>query len=189
MSEPAVVRTLLDRSWDTHRIRDLGNGVALLAIDRIFLHERTGSLALKALREADRRVYAPESVFCTIDHIVDTTAGRRHAPQGRQWETALAHWRQLRSDETARFDARIDMDTSALAPMETWGTSPQHAVPVTAAIPTLEMADTTSEAYHRAIDYMGLQPGQALTSLPIDAAFIGSCTNSRLSDLRRITRS
>lgn len=100
MSEPAVVRTLLDRSWDTHRIRDLGNGVALLAIDLIFLHERTGSLALKALREADRRVYAAERVFCTIDHIVDTTAGRGRAQHDRgSTHDAVQHGSGIRRDD------------------------------------------------------------------------------------------
>jgi 3-isopropylmalate/(R)-2-methylmalate dehydratase large subunit len=361
---PAPSRTLFDRIWADHRIKDLGENASLLAIDRIFLHERTGSIALKSLQLAGRALAAPSRVFCTMDHIVDTfpgrgdetrmpggtafitetraaaraaglrlfdvrdpdqgivhvispelgivlpgttvvcpdshtctqgamgalawgigsteaehalatgtlrvsrpktmrvsfdgrlppgvTAkdlnlvligrhgavggngyavefagstvraldvegrltlcnmatefaamtglvapddttfeyleGRRHAPSHAAWQTAVAQWRQLRSDDDALFDKEIRIDVGDLEPMVTWGTSPQHAVPVSGRVPSFEDSGTSREAYERALAYMDLQPGMALESLPITAAFIGSCTNSRISDLRRAAR-
>ena len=361
MTASATPRTLFDKLWTSHLVRELGEGVALLAIDRIFLHERTGSVALKSLKDTGRAVLDPSRVFCTMDHIVDTTAGRgdetrmpggtafivetreaaqtagihlfdvrdplqgivhvispelgivlpgatvvcpdshtctqgamgafawgigsteaehalatgtlrvkrpktmrvrfegqlpagvtakdmtlaliashgsvggngyaveyagaavealeiearltlcnmatefsavtgfiapddktfaylqgrAHAPAGAEWERAVAAWRALRTDEGAVFDKEIVIDVSDLSPMITWGTSPQHAVPIRASVPQQAASGTTAEAYLRALQYMDLQPGVALESLKIDAAFIGSCTNSRLSDLRR----
>ncbi|MFG6415028.1 3-isopropylmalate dehydratase large subunit [Roseateles sp. DC23W] len=112
--------------------------------------------------------------------------GRPFAPKGDDWERACATWRGLRSDADAVFDAQTRMEVSTLHPMLTWGTSPQHAVGVDARVPDpADAADrATQEAMHKALAYMDLQPGQALAGTPIDAAFIGSCTNSRLSDLR-----
>lgn len=361
MTASATPRTLFDKLWTSHLVRELGEGVALLAIDRIFLHERTGSVALKSLKDTGRPVLDPSRVFCTMDHIVDTTAGRgdetrmpggtafivetreaaqaagihlfdvrdplqgivhvispelgivlpgatvvcpdshtctqgamgafawgigsteaehalatgtlrvkrpktmrvrfegtlpagvtakdmtlaliaahgsvggngyaveyagaavegleiearltlcnmatefsavtgfiapdektfeylrgrAHAPVGAEWERAVESWRALRSDDGAVFDKEIVIDVSNLSPMITWGTSPQHAVPIRASVPAQADSGTTAEAYSRALQYMDLQPGLPLESLTIDAAFIGSCTNSRLSDLRR----
>jgi 3-isopropylmalate/(R)-2-methylmalate dehydratase large subunit len=353
--------TLFEKIWCQHLVHELAGDAALIAIDRVFLHERTGSVALKSLREANRAVVDPGRVFCTMDHIVDTTPGRgdatrvpggsafivetraaaraagirlfdvqdpqqgivhvispelgivlpgatvvcpdshtctqgamgalawgigsteaehalatgtlrvtrprtmrikfegtlapgvsakdltlaligRHgaaggngyvveyagsavraldvearltlcnmatefsamtgmiapdeqtfeylrgrpfAPQGEMFERAVAQWRGLVTDPSATFDREITMDVSGLAPMITWGTSPQHAVPVTAAVPDLAHSGTTAEAYERALLYMGVQAGTPLAELKIGAAFIGSCTNSRISDLRR----
>lgn len=353
--------TLFDQIWQQHVVDAPPGGAALVAIDRIFLHERTGSIALKSLRERGRPVVDPARVFCTMDHIVDTFPGRgddtrmpggrnfivetreaaresgitlfdvrdpdqgivhvispelgialpgativcpdshtctqgalgafawgigsteaehalatgtlrirkpktmrvrfegslargvsakdlsllligrhgavggngyvveyagsavraldmearltlcnmatefsavsglvapddvtfeylhgrRYAPQGADWERAVAAWRSLASDAAAAFDAEHVLDVSGLAPMITWGTSPQHAVPVTDRVPTLEQSGTTREAYDRALEYMDVKPGQPLSELAIGAAFIGSCTNSRIADLRR----
>ncbi|MCE4552868.1 3-isopropylmalate dehydratase large subunit [Roseateles cellulosilyticus] len=112
--------------------------------------------------------------------------GRPFAPQGEAWQQACSAWRQLRSDADARFDAETRLDVSRLAPMVTWGTSPQHAVGVDAQVPQPSTAAdaATRHAMDKALAYMDLRPGQPLAGLPIDAAFIGSCTNSRLSDLR-----
>jgi len=122
----------------------------------------------------------------------DTTfsylAGRDFAPRGAAWDHALAQWRGLASDEGARFDEEIAIDVDPLAPMVTWGTSPQHAAPVTGTVPDADGSGTTREAHARALEYMGLQAGQALASVRIDAAFIGSCTNGRISDLRSAAR-
>jgi len=361
MTASATPRTLFDKLWNSHLVRELGEGVALLAIDRIFLHERTGSVALKSLKDTGRPVLDPSRVFCTMDHIVDTTPGRgdatrmpggtafivetreaaqaagihlfdvrdplqgivhvispelgivlpgatvvcpdshtctqgaigafawgigsteaehalatgtlrvkrpktmrvrfegalpagvtakdmtlaliaahgsvggngyaveyagsavealeiearltlcnmatefsavtgfiapdektfeylrgrAHAPVGAEWEQAVDSWRALRSDDGAVFEKEIVIDVSNLSPMITWGTSPQHAVPIRASVPAQAESGTTAEAYSRALQYMDLKPGVPLESLKIDAAFIGSCTNSRLSDLRR----
>jgi len=103
--------------------------------------------------------------------------GRRYAPEGADWDVALAQWRMLRSDADAVFDAEIAIDASAIAPMVSWGTSPQASVAVTGAVP--------ADAAPAMLDYMALRAGAPLVGTPIDAAFIGSCTNARLSDLRR----
>jgi len=354
-------RTLFDRIWDAHVVTETPGTASLVAIDRILLHERTGSIALKSLKQAGRSVADPARVFCTMDHIVDTfpgrgddtrmpggrafitetreaalaagirlfdvrdpdqgivhvispelgivlpgttlvcpdshtctegalgalawgigsteaehalatgtlrvnrprtmrvrfegrhppgvtakdlslaliarhgsgggngyaieyagsavramgiearltlcnmatefsamtamiapdettfayLAGRRFAPQGALWDRAVTAWRELASDEEAVFDQELRLDVDGLAPMITWGTSPQHAVPVTESVPDLAGSGLPREAYDRAIAYMGITPGTPLETLAVDAAFIGSCTNSRLSDLRR----
>jgi 3-isopropylmalate/(R)-2-methylmalate dehydratase large subunit len=361
MTTPAEPQSLFEKLWRQHLIAELPGGVGLLAIDRVFLHERTGSIALKSLHETGRTVRDPARVFCTMDHIVDTLPGRgddtrmpggkafitetrsaalaagirlfdvqdpdqgivhvispelgialpgativcpdshtctqgalgafawgigsteaehalatgtlrvqkpksmrvsfagvlgagvsskdlslaliarhgsvggngfavefagpavraldmearltlcnmatefsavtgfiavdevtidylrgrRYAPQAGAFDAAANAWRDLQSDAGARFDVEIEIDVTELAPMVTWGTSPQHAVPVTASIPDEADSGTTSQSYRRALEYMGLTAGTALLDLPIDAAFIGSCTNSRVSDLRR----
>jgi 3-isopropylmalate/(R)-2-methylmalate dehydratase large subunit len=113
--------------------------------------------------------------------------GRPYAPSGAMWEAALAQWRTLATDEGASFAAEHHFDAAAVSPMITWGTSPQQGIPIDTTVPAFEaVADTISRAdYDRAIDYMALEPGRRIEGLPVDAAFIGSCTNSRLSDLRR----
>jgi len=123
-------------------------------------------------------IAADESTFAYLE-------GRKFAPKAELWARALEHWQSLRSDDEARYDREIELDVSALAPMISWGTSPQHAVEITAPVPGLAESGTSREAYERALAYMGLAPGMPLGGLTIDAAFIGSCTNSRLSDLRR----
>ncbi len=361
MTTQAAPLTLFEKLWRQHLIAELPGGVGLLAIDRVFLHERTGSIALKSLHEAGRTVRDPARVFCTMDHIVDTIPGRsddtrmpggkafitetraaalaagirlfdvqdpdqgivhvispefgialpgttivcpdshtctqgalgafawgigsteaehalatgtlrvqkpnsmrvsfagvlgvgvsakdlslaliarygsvggngyavefagaavraldmearltlcnmatefsavtgfiavddvtidylrgrRYAPRAEAFTAAAAAWRELLSDPAARFDAEIEIDVTELAPMVTWGTSPQHAVPVTASIPDEIDSGTTPQSYQRALEYMGVTAGTRLQDLSIDAAFIGSCTNSRMSDLRR----
>lgn len=349
LSEPL---TLSDRIWQSHVVAPLDGGADLLAIDRIFLHERTGAAALNALAAAGRRVIDPARVFAVTDHIVDTRPGRtdqtlmpggqafiaetraatqaagirlfdvndpdqgiihvispelgivlpgstliapdshtctqgafgalawgigsseaehamatgtlrlkksgtmrvtfsgrlppmvtpkdmalaliarhgagggaahvvefsgpavreldmegrmtlcnmatefsamagmiapdektfawlkgrRYAPSGPAWDAALAHWRSLASDVDARFDREIEIDAAGLAPMVSWGTSPEHTVAIDGSVP--------ADAPQRVLDYIGLEAGAQLKGTAIDAAFIGSCTNSRLSDLR-----
>jgi 3-isopropylmalate/(R)-2-methylmalate dehydratase large subunit len=350
LSEP---RTLFAKIWDAHVITALEGGVDLIAIDRIFLHERTGAAALNSLAAAGRPIADPSRVFCVMDHIVDTrpgrddrtlmpggqafitetraaakaagitlfdvtdpdqgivhvispelgivlpgctliapdshtctqgafgalawgigsseaehamatgtlrvarpktmritfkgqlpagvtpkdmilaviarhgagggkshavefageavtaldmegrmtlcnmatefsamtgmiapdektfawVEGRRYAPRGAQLEQALAHWKALRSDDGAKFDTEIEIDAATLQPMVSWGTSPEHSVGIDGIVPT--------HAPERPLTYMGLAAGQLIAGTKIDAAFIGSCTNSRLSDLRR----
>lgn len=361
MSPTAAPLTLFEKLWRQHLIAELPGAIGLLAIDRVFLHERTGSIALKSLQESGRTVRDPARVFCTMDHIVDTfpgrgdettmpggkafitetraaaqaagihlfdvrdpdqgivhvispelgivlpgatvvcpdshtctqgalgafawgigsteaehalatgtlrvqkprtmrvsfngtpgagvvakdlslaliarngsvggngcavefagdavraldmearltlcnmatefsaitgfiavddvtieyLRGRRYAPQGAAFELALASWRNLHSDAGATFDAEMVIDVDELTPMVTWGTSPQHAVPVRSRVPDEASSGTTAQSYRQALEYMGLSAGTRLTELTIDAAFIGSCTNSRVSDLRR----
>ncbi|MBB5686899.1 3-isopropylmalate dehydratase large subunit [Sphingobium boeckii] len=113
--------------------------------------------------------------------------GRTYAPSGAGWDVALGYWQTLNSDPGAAFAAEHHIDAADVAPMVTWGTSPQHAAPIGAPVPRFDELGVrdSQDSYDRALDYMALAPGGDLTALPIDAAFIGSCTNSRLSDLRR----
>ena len=113
--------------------------------------------------------------------------GRPFAPAGGQWDAALADWRRLASHADAAFAIEHRFDASLVAPMISWGTSPQHAMPLDATVPTaLSLQGSVGQAdYDRALAYMALSPSMPLLGLPIDAAFIGSCTNSRISDLRR----
>lgn len=113
-------------------------------------------------------------------------AGRPHAPQGAHFDQAAAHWLALRSDDDAAWDAEITLDVANLAPQVSWGTSPEHTSGVDGIVPDpAQEADAARRrACEQALAYMALKPGQSLAGTPIDAAFIGSCTNSRLSDLR-----
>ena len=361
-----MASTLFDKIWDPHVVRELADGSALVYVDRLFLHERTGGVALQSLEDAERRVRNPRHVFATMDHIVDTLPGRgdrtlvpggeafirtmrrgaretgiqlfdlddprhgithliaaeqaialpglivacpdshtctlgglgamgwgigtsdcehalatqtlraakprqmrvrvdgplavgvtakdlilhlisRHtasgaaghalefcgttidalpveqrltlcnmavefsaftglvrpnqavydylhdgayAPKGDAWADALEHWVSLRTDDGAQFDRELDVDAADVAPTITWGISPQHAIPVTDHVPSLDDAldDDERESMTAAMNYMGVSPGQPLLGLPITAAFIGSCTNARLSDLEAAAR-
>lgn len=358
-----MAETLFDKIWRAHQVADLGDGISLILIDRVLLHERTGAIALRNLQQAGRALAAPEHVFCIVDHIVDTLPGRTdatlvpggdkfiaalreaanasgitlfdvndprqgithvvspeqgialpgltiicpdshtctqgalgalawgigsseaehamatgtlrverpksmrvmlqgspssgvtakdmilaliaefsamgargyavefageavsgldmearmtlcnmavefgaftgliapdhktldyvkgrpYAPAGNAFDLAAKAWDGLRSDEGANFDQEITLEARTLAPMVTWGTSPQHAMAVDGRVPDPASegdADIRS-AMVRALEYMDIEPGAALTDLPIGGAFIGSCTNSRIGDLRR----
>ena len=116
--------------------------------------------------------------------------GRPYAPTGTDWERATTYWRTLTTDEGATFDREVYLDASEIAPMVTWGTSPEDVVPVTGVVPgPSQAADTEHSArMDRALAYMGLVPGTPLTQIPVDRVFIGSCTNSRIEDLRAVAR-
>lgn len=355
-------KTLFDKLWDLHTIAELDGGETLLLIDRVFLHERTGSIALQSLAEKGRKVRTPTQVFCTMDHIVDTFPGRgdetlmpsgkefieatraetraagiklfdigdpdqgivhvvspeqgialpgqtlvcpdshsctlgglgalawgigstdaehamatgtlrkhkplnmrvnfegelpagtgakdmilhlighysagggsgyavefngpaitalsiearltlcnmavefsafsgiiapddktieysrdrNYGPSEDQWEQAVEHWKTLYSDPDARFDQELSIDCAEIKPAITWGTSPQHVIAIDGVIPNPddEPEPERRNSMIRALEYMDLSPGTHMSDIPIDAAFIGSCTNSRLSDLR-----
>jgi 3-isopropylmalate/(R)-2-methylmalate dehydratase large subunit len=112
--------------------------------------------------------------------------GRDFAPKGAQWDKALAWWRTLPSDEGAAFDREVRLDASALEPTITWGTTPEEALPVTGRIPAPADLPLAAKRAHAesAIRYMGLTPGMRITDITIDHAFIGTCTNARIEDLR-----
>ena len=115
---------------------------------------------------------------------------RRFAPKNYEWEKALAHWSSLPSDPGARYDKVVNLDASKLSPFVTWGTNPGMVVSVSGRVPELTEMKTDAErrSAERMLEYMGLQPGTRVEEIPIDRVFIGSCTNSRLEDLRAAAR-
>jgi len=120
------------------------------------------------------------------DRTVEYLRGRPLAPRGELWERAVAHWRTLVSDEGATFDRVVELDAGSIAPQVTWGTSPEMVASVEGAVPdpAREADSTRREGIERALQYMGLQPGMPITAIRFDKVFIGSCTNSRIEDLR-----
>ncbi|MCX8954217.1 3-isopropylmalate dehydratase large subunit [Ruegeria sp. NA] len=115
----------------------------------------------------------------------DYVKGRPHAPKGAQWEAALTWWKTLYTDEDAHFDKVITLRGEDIAPVVTWGTSPEDVLPITATVPNPEDFEGGKvDAARRSIEYMGLKVGQKLSEVEIDTVFIGSCTNGRIEDLR-----
>lgn len=115
---------------------------------------------------------------------------RPRAPKGEQWEVAMEHWKQLRTDPGARFDSEVYLDASEIEPMVTWGTSPDQAAAIHERVPDPEQEPDLirRQDLQRALRYMGLEPGTRLSEIPITHAFIGSCTNARIEDLRDAAR-
>src|SRR3954469_25123583 len=120
------------------------------------------------------------------DTTFEYVHGRRHAPQGSAWDEAVERWRALPTDEGARFDKSITIDAGSLEPMVTYGNNPGMGIPVTARVPRPEDAADPGarRGLERAREYRGLEPGVPIAGHAIDVVFIGSCTNSRISDLR-----
>src|SRR5690606_576017 len=151
-------------------------GEAIAALD---LEARMTLCNMAAELSAFNAIIAPD------DKTIAYLKGRPFAPQGALWDQAEAYWRTLASDVDAVFDRDIHVNAGDVAPMVTWGASPQQASPINARVPAYqEVAQRESrESYQRGLDYMALEAGAPLEGLAIDAAFIGSCTNSRISDL------
>ena len=158
-----------------------------------YVFEYTGS-AIRGLTMEQRMTVCNMSIeagaragmIAPDDITFDYLAGREHAPRGAEWDLTVARWRTLASDPGATYDHTITLDASALEPMITFGTNPGMGMGISGRVPDpASLADTNQKAaLDKALRYMGLQPGQALLGQKVDVVFIGSCTNSRISDLR-----
>jgi 3-isopropylmalate/(R)-2-methylmalate dehydratase large subunit len=178
--------------------------LVLAVIARIGVGGGTGHVveyqgsAIRALSMEERMTVSNMSIeagaragmIAPDDTTFEYLAGREKAPRGADWERALAAWRRLPSDEGARFDREASLDGSALEPMITFGTNPAQAIPVTGIVPDPALApDAAARAsLEGALRYMGLEPGKPILGQKIDVVFIGSCTNSRIEDLRAAAR-
>ena len=152
-------------------------GPAVLALD---VEARLTLCNMATELSAFGAIIAPDEKTFTYLH------GRPNAPDGELWGRAVDHWRTLKTDVGAAFDRDVMADAASVSPMVTWGTSPQQAIPVDGHVPTVAQSPfDTPDSHARALSYMALEPDQAIAGLPIKAAFIGSCTNSRIGDLRR----
>ena len=128
---------------------------------------------------------ARSGMVAVDDKTIDYLRGKPFAPRGAQWDAAVAHWRQLHSDGDARFDRELVLDGGQIAPMMTWGTSPEMVVALGGHVPNPDQApDEKKEGMINALKYMGLSPDINVRDIPVDKVFIGSCTNSRIEDLR-----
>lgn len=133
---------------------------------------------------------ARAGMIAVDDTTIDYLKGRPYAPAGADWDAAVASWRGLHSDPDAVFDRVVEIDASTIEPQVSWGTSPEMVVPVSGRIPdpAAERDPVRREAMERALTYMGLEPNTPIGDIAIDKVFIGSCTNSRIEDLRAAAR-
>ncbi|MGP0109307.1 MAG: 3-isopropylmalate dehydratase large subunit [Acidimicrobiales bacterium] len=150
------------------------------AVRAMSMEERMTVCNLTVELGAKIGLMAPDET--TIDYV----RGRRYAPTGADWDEAILAWSQLRSDDGATWDRELHLDVDVLAPQVSWGTTPAHTIAIDANVPVRTDAADAAEAdsWERALDYVGLAPGDPIAGTPIDRAFIGSCANSRLSDLQ-----
>jgi 3-isopropylmalate/(R)-2-methylmalate dehydratase large subunit len=207
-----ATQTLLQRRPRTYEVRVEGRlrpGVAakdviLALLARIGVGGGTGHVleytgpAVRALSMEQRMTICNMSIeggaragmVAPDDTTFEYIAGRPYAPKGAAWERALDDWRTLPTDEGATYDKSVTLEAAALEPMITYGTNPGMGMPITGRIPTPDRAPdaATRQALAKALRYMGLRPGEPLIGQPVDVVFIGSCTNSRISDLRQAAK-
>jgi 3-isopropylmalate/(R)-2-methylmalate dehydratase large subunit len=150
------------------------------AIDAMSMEERMTVCNMSIEAGARAGLIAPD------DKTFAYSEGRPYAPRGAKWESAVKYWRTLRNDADASYDREVDLDAQAIAPMVTWGTSPEDVESIDRHVPDPQDAPTAERRrkMERALAYMDLAPGTALSDIRIDRVFIGSCTNGRIEDLR-----
>jgi 3-isopropylmalate/(R)-2-methylmalate dehydratase large subunit len=150
------------------------------AIEQLSMEERMTVCNMSIEAGARAGMIAPDDT--TFAYL----SGRPHAPQGTNWDDAVAAWRRLATDPDASFDREVVIDASTLAPFVTWGTNPGQGLPLSASVPDPASISDPSErsAAERALDYMNLTPGTPLSAISVDTVFLGSCTNGRIEDLR-----
>jgi 3-isopropylmalate/(R)-2-methylmalate dehydratase large subunit len=171
----AVIRTIGIDGGIGHAIEYAGPAITALSVE-----QRLTVCNMSIEAGAKIGMIAPDQK--TFDYL----AGRPYAPQGTDWDQAVAAWRQLPTDAGASFDREVTLDGAAIEPCVTWGITPAQSVPIGGSVPPPDpAAGTDARTQHeQALAYMGLTPGTPLTSVTIDRVFIGSCTNARLEDLR-----
>jgi 3-isopropylmalate/(R)-2-methylmalate dehydratase large subunit len=203
-----ATQCLLQKKANTYEVRVEGalapgvssKDIILALIAKIGVGGATGHVieytgpAIRALTMEQRMTVCNMSIeggaragmIAPDDNTFEYLAGREFSPKGAAWDKAVARWKTLPSDEGAVYDQSITLDAAALAPMITYGTNPGMGMSITDRIPDPDkLSDVLQKtALEKALRYMGLQPGQALLGHPVDVVFIGSCTNSRISDLR-----
>lgn len=193
-------RTLLIRAEGTLPRGITAKDLILAVIGKIGIGGGTGSVieyggsAFRALSMEGRMTVSNMSIeagaragmFACDEKTIDYLRGRPYAPQGEMFDKAAAYWRTLVSDPGAKFDRTVDIDVAALKPQVTWGTSPEMVVSIEDRVPDpdKEKDPIRREGIERALKYMGLTPNTPMTDVHIDKVFIGSCTNSRIEDLR-----
>lgn len=150
------------------------------AIEKLSMEARMTICNMSIEAGARAGMIAPDET--TFDYL----KGRDHAPQGEDWDAAVAYWKTLRTDDDAVFDAEVVIDAAELAPFVTWGTNPGQGAPLSANVPDPASYEDASErnAAEKALEYMGLTAGQPLREINVDTVFVGSCTNGRIEDLR-----
>ncbi len=150
------------------------------AIEKLSMEARMTICNMSIEAGARAGMVAPDQT--TFDYI----KGRPHAPQGKDWDAAVEYWKTLRTDDDAVFDAEVVLEAEDIEPFVTWGTNPGQGLPLSASVPNpADIADETERfAAESAIEYMGLTPGTPLRDIRVDTVFLGSCTNSRIEDLR-----
>jgi 3-isopropylmalate/(R)-2-methylmalate dehydratase large subunit len=207
-----ATQTLLQRRTRTYEVRVDGQlrpgvtakDIILALLAKIGVGGGTGHVfeytgpAIRALSMEQRMTICNMSIeggaragmVAPDDTTFSYVAGRPHAPSGPDWEVALADWRGLPSDQGATYDKSVTLDAGALEPMITYGTNPGMGMRITDRVPDPASApDTASRrALDKALTYMALRPGEPLLGQPVDVVFIGSCTNSRISDLRQAAK-
>ncbi|PFG20174.1 3-isopropylmalate dehydratase large subunit [Serinibacter salmoneus] len=154
------------------------------AIEKLSMEARMTICNMSIEAGARAGMIAPDQT--TFDYV----QGRPHAPEGEDWDAAVEYWKTLVTDEDATFDVEVELSASDLEPFVTWGTNPGQGLPISANVPVPEEIADEGErvAAERALEYMGLEPGQPLREVKVDTVFMGSCTNGRIEDLRSIAK-
>ena len=181
---PGVTAKDLVLTLITHTTTGGGQGYVVEyrgpAIEELSMEARMTICNMSIEWGAKAGLIAPDQT--TFDYI----EGKPEAPQGADWDAAVAHWRTLTTDADAVFDSEIVLDASTMAPFVTWGTNPGQGAPLSASVPDPDSFEDESErvAARKALEYMGLEPGTPLREVAVDTVFVGSCTNGRIEDLR-----
>jgi 3-isopropylmalate/(R)-2-methylmalate dehydratase large subunit len=171
----SIIGTITTAGATEHVIEFSGTAIRAMSME-----ERMSVCNMSIEAGGRAGLVAPDDV--TFEYL----AGRPYAPKGASWDRALGEWRLLPSAPDAVFDREIRIDTDGLAPMVTWGTSPEDVLPITDRVPDPEVETNLARRAKmaRSLEYMNLKPGTPLAEIPVDRVFIGSCTNGRISDLR-----